>query len=219
MESISGLTNWRLSVRRESDGVTILRALTCDQKAVLPDELFGLPVTALQDHALAAGAAPAEGEELRILGGAESADWDNRNIKELTLPRALRQIGDYAFMNLRSMETLRFFDDLNSTGSGSFMNCQWAWRAVTGISVLMAIQSLVMIVLRNNGIGEGISISLVLEAILALVLPGCVIPLCMMETMRCHAIMKPGVMVFGIIIAVLSAINVVLLHKGAAKGE
>ena len=114
---------------------------------------------------------------------------------------------------------LTFLKTCGAKEDGSFMNCQWAWRAVTGISVLMAIQSFVMIVLRNNGIGEGISISLVLETILALVLPGCVIPLCMMETMRCHAIMKPGVMVFGIIIAVLSAINVVLLHKGAAKGE
>ena len=42
MESISGLTNWRLNVRRDDNGVTILRALTCDKKAVLPDELFGL---------------------------------------------------------------------------------------------------------------------------------------------------------------------------------
>ena len=124
METISGLTNWRLNVRREDDGVTILRAVTCDKKAVLPDELFGLPVTALHDHALAAGAAPAEGEELRILGGAEAGDWDNRNIVELTLPRFLREIGDYAFMNLRSMEILRFCDDLFSTGSGSFMNCR-----------------------------------------------------------------------------------------------
>ncbi len=124
MKSISGLTNWQLTVRRENDGVTILRALTCDQYAVLPDELFGLPVTALQDHALAAGAVPAEGEELRVLGGAESGEWENRNIAELTLPRFLRQIGDYAFMNLRSMETLRFFDDLSSTGRGSLMNCR-----------------------------------------------------------------------------------------------
>ena len=124
MESISGLTNWRLNVRRDDDGITILRALTCDKKAILPDELFGLPVTSLQDHALAAGAAPAEGEELCILGGAESDDWDNRNITELTLPRFLRQIGGYAFMNLRSMQTLRFYDDLDSTGIGSFMNCR-----------------------------------------------------------------------------------------------
>ena len=124
LETISGLTNWQLTIRREKDGITILRALTCDKKVALPDELFGLPVTALQDHALAAGAAPVEGEELRILGGAESRDWDNRNITEMTLPRFLQHIGDYAFMNLRSMETLRFSDDLCSTGSASFMNCR-----------------------------------------------------------------------------------------------
>ena len=124
MESISGLTNWRLNVRRDDDGITILRALTCDKKAILPDELFGLPVTALQDHALAAGAAPVEGETLRILGGAESGDWDNRNIRELTLPRSLQQFGNYAFMNLRAMETLRLFDDLYAFGSAGFMNCR-----------------------------------------------------------------------------------------------
>ena len=74
METISGLTNWKLTIRRENHGVTILRALTCDQNAILPDELFGLPVTALLDHALAAGGVPVAGEELRVLGGEESGD-------------------------------------------------------------------------------------------------------------------------------------------------
>ena len=116
METISGLTNWKLTIRRENHGVTILRALTCDQNAILPDELFGLPVTALLDHALAAGGSPTSGDEVRVLGGEESGDWDNRNITALSLPRFLQQIGSYAFMNLRSMETLRFFDDLCSVG-------------------------------------------------------------------------------------------------------
>ncbi len=111
-------------MRREADGVTVLRAVSCDRRAVLPEELFGLPVTALADRALACGAAPVDGEEVVILGGAESEDWDNRNITELSLPRTLRQIGDYAFMNLRSMETLRFYDTLLTTGSASFMNCR-----------------------------------------------------------------------------------------------
>ena len=124
METLRGLTNWRLTVRREADAVTVLRAVTCDRRAVLPEELFGLPVTALSDRALAAGAAPVPGEEVLILGGAESEDWDNRNITELSLPRTLLHIGDYAFMNLRSMETLRFYDSLLSTGSASFMNCR-----------------------------------------------------------------------------------------------
>ena len=137
METISGLTNWRLTLRREAEGVTILRALTCDEKAVLPDEIFGLPVTALSDRALAASAAPVEGEQVTILGGAESDAWDNRGITDLTLPRRLRTVGDYAFMNLRSMETLRFYDELQSIGSASFMNCRLfsrleLWRADSG---------------------------------------------------------------------------------------
>ena len=37
METISALTNWRLTVRREESGVTILRAVTCDKRAVLPE--------------------------------------------------------------------------------------------------------------------------------------------------------------------------------------
>lgn len=124
METISGLTNWRLTVRRDEGGVTILRAVTCDRRAALPEEIFGLPVTALHNRALAFGAAPLEGEEVCILGGAESEDWDNRNITELTLPQTLREIGDYCFMNLRAMETLRFHDSLQTTGSASFMNCR-----------------------------------------------------------------------------------------------
>ena len=124
METISGLTNWRLTVRREKNGVTILRAVTCDENAALPDEIFGLPVTGLSDRALAHGAKPAEGEEVTVLGGAEGADWDNRNITALTLPRGLQSVGDYAFMNLRRMETLRFFDGVRTFGSASFMNCR-----------------------------------------------------------------------------------------------
>lgn len=124
METLRGLTNWRLTLCRGAEGVTILRALSCDRRAVLPDTLFDLPVTALHDRALAAGAKPLEGEEVLILGGAEDGDWDNRGITELSLPRSLRQIGDYAFMNLRAMETLRFTDALEGIGSASFMNCR-----------------------------------------------------------------------------------------------
>ena len=124
METISGLTNWHLVVKREENGVTILRAVTCDENPVLPSELFGLPVTKLSDRALAHGAKPAEGEEVTIRGGAESADWDNRNIRSLSLPRGLESVGDYAFMNLKNMETLRLFDAVQSIGSASFMNCR-----------------------------------------------------------------------------------------------
>ena len=66
MEIIPGSGNWRMILRREADGITVLRAATCDKRAVLPETLCGLPVTALGDHALSPTAAPAEGEELLV---------------------------------------------------------------------------------------------------------------------------------------------------------
>ena len=53
METVSGASNWKLVFRREDTGVIILRAGTPDARAVLPEELLGLPVTALGDRALA----------------------------------------------------------------------------------------------------------------------------------------------------------------------
>ena len=47
METIYGSSNWTLTVRREKDHVVILRAVTCDARAQLPEELFALPVTVL----------------------------------------------------------------------------------------------------------------------------------------------------------------------------
>ena len=47
METVSGVSNWKLVIRREERSVRILRGVTCDERAVLPEELFGLPVTEL----------------------------------------------------------------------------------------------------------------------------------------------------------------------------
>ena len=69
METVSGVSNWKLVIRREERSVCILRAVTCDERAVLPEELFGLPVTELGGHALSPTApAGAEGEEVLVSG-------------------------------------------------------------------------------------------------------------------------------------------------------
>ena len=49
METISGLSNWKLTLRREVDHIQILRAVTFDRRAALPDELFGLPDNEITD--------------------------------------------------------------------------------------------------------------------------------------------------------------------------
>ena len=126
METVSGVNNWKLVIRREAAGVTLLRAVTCDERAALPEELFGLPVTALGDHALAPTAGEAEGEAVQVTCGpvAADAEWNNRNLRELTLPPALRRVGDYALMNCVGLKTLRLWDGVTFWGGGALMNCR-----------------------------------------------------------------------------------------------
>lgn len=153
MEIISGESNWRLLLRREADRVVILRAGTCDRRAVLPDRLFGLPVTELADHALAPDRQPAlnrqpavnrqsapdrqpafdrqstpsgEGEPLLITCGLPDPDavWDNRNLQDLSLPKSLTAIGSYALLNCSALKNLRLHDSVERWGGAVLMNCR-----------------------------------------------------------------------------------------------
>jgi hypothetical protein len=108
------------------DGITIMRAVTCDARAALPEELFGLPVTALGDHALAPAAREADGEAVLVTCGPVDADaaWDNRQLRELTLPATLKQVGDYALLNCGALTTLRLHDSVTRWGASALMNCR-----------------------------------------------------------------------------------------------
>ena len=126
METIGGVNNWRLTIRREREGITLLRAATCDRRAALPEELFGLPVTTLGGHALTPGHRPPEGEEVLVTcGPAGGSDrWDNSELEDLRLPDRLLQVGDYGFFNCTGLKTLRLRDTVRYWGGGALMNCR-----------------------------------------------------------------------------------------------
>lgn len=126
METVSGSNNWKLVIRREDDHIVIVRAATCDSRAALPDKLFDLPVTVLGDRALAPTARAEQGEEILVTCGAVSGNevWDNRGLEELTLPRHLERIGDYALLNCTAIHTLRFYDGIRHWSGGALLNCR-----------------------------------------------------------------------------------------------
>ena len=126
METVSGISSWKLTIRREAAGITVLRAVTCESAAALPETLWGLPVTALGDHALAPGAGPVPGQEVLVSCGPlpPDAQWDNRNLQDMTLPASLEQVGDYALFNCTEQKTLRLGDSVNRWGGGAIMNCR-----------------------------------------------------------------------------------------------
>lgn len=130
METVSGASNWKLVFRREGGGVTLLRAGTPDARAILPEELLGLPVTALGDRALApdrqTAPLPAGAETLQItcIPPEDGAAWDNRSLRDLTLPQTLKAVGDYALLNCSALSTLRIHDGVSRWGGGALMNCR-----------------------------------------------------------------------------------------------
>lgn len=124
METVAGGSSWRLNVLREAAGVTILRAVTCEEDAALPETLWGLPVTALGDHALAPGAGAASGVPVSCGPVPPEAQWDNRNLRTLTLPASLERVGDYALFNCGALRELRLGDGVQYWGGGALMNCR-----------------------------------------------------------------------------------------------
>lgn len=136
METFAGAHNWKLLCRREGDGVTILRAVTCDRKAALPETLWGLPVRTLADRALSPGAREEEGEEVALLcgSGADMEDWDNRHLEELTLPDTLERVGNFAFFRCENLRTLRLRDTVRRWGGSTLMNCRRLERIILTVT-------------------------------------------------------------------------------------
>jgi len=124
LETIYGSCAWKLVYERVDGGIKLLRAQTGEKHAVLPDELFGLPVIALGDHALAPTARKTAGEEVEILCGRNEPDRTNRDIETLTLPRGLEVIENYAFYGCSGLKSLELYGNIKQAGTELFMNCR-----------------------------------------------------------------------------------------------
>ena len=101
---------------------------------------------------------------------------------------------------------------------GSWMVCHWAGQAVLGVSVLICVLSLLCLILPDAKVKIGLSLSIIGAAALNALLPGYLIGTCMMESMRCNAVMKPGVMIISAVIAALALINIIVSAARSRKG-
>ena len=96
---------------------------------------------------------------------------------------------------------LTFIKPCGPAEDGSFMTCHWAGQAVLGIAALLAVNALIHMITSDAKVKIGLDLSMIPAAALAALLPGHLIPLCMMSNMRCQAVMKPGTLIFGILVA------------------
>lgn len=108
---------------------------------------------------------------------------------------------------------LSFFAPCGPKEDGSWMSCHWAGRAVTGTAALLLALALGKTIFRSREGKAAFSVSLILGSLLAMLLPGRLIGLCMMADMRCRSVFSPAVTAVSLCILVISLIDTVILLR------
>lgn len=121
---------------------------------------------------------------------------------------------------LLTVGTFTFFKACGAE-EGHFMNCHWAQNAVSLSGAVLAALSLLRLVIANRDIRTGILLGIFTLSVSVIFIPKTLINLCMMETMRCHTIFKPAVIITASVLAVISGIDAAagLVRSGKGNGE
>ena len=92
---------------QEKGQVTIVRYTAGEKRVEVPDQIEGLPVTAVGDYA-----------------------FSKTGITHLSLPHGVTRIGRYALYDCRDLGELSFTDSLRDIGAGAFTGCHHIGRIV-----------------------------------------------------------------------------------------
>lgn len=96
---------------------------------------------------------------------------------------------------------------------GGFMVCRWAGRAVTGLAAVLCVIAALRLLMKDARIRAGLDLAAIPTALLAALTPGRLINLCMMADMRCRSVMRPGILVFSVLILALAAADLIVNGK------
>ena len=90
------------------------------------------------------------------------------------------------------------------------MHCHYAQMNVFCIAVGMAVISLINLFTANRKLGAGLRVVDIILSVIALLIPGTIMGMCMMNTMRCYTVMKPFVTIMCVLMIIVSLIGIVM---------
>ena len=108
---------------------------------------------------------------------------------------------------------LTVFKACGPKDDGSWMTCHWAGQAAIGVAVVLLIIAIVHMIVPAAKVKLGLALAIIPVSILVAVIPGCLINLCMMDTMRCHTVMRPFIIIMSVITIILSVIDILVQRK------
>ena len=99
---------------------------------------------------------------------------------------------------------------------GSHAACYTASQAILAAGVVAFVASVAGIVVRNDLARCVLAVGAVLAGAFAVASPGALFPLCMMQTMRCHLVMRPFALVVGVVVCVCGIVAAVVAFRAKA---
>ncbi len=98
---------------------------------------------------------------------------------------------------------------------GSWMHCHSVQNTICCIGIALAAVSILLILISSRAAGIILSLAAVAACIISALLPGGLMKMCMMNTMRCYTVMKPFVLLMSIAIALVNLLNLYATVKKA----
>ena len=90
---------------------------------------------------------------------------------------------------------------------GTLGACHWAGQALLGVEALIAAMAAAAIFIKDSGMRRGLFLAIALSAFLGIMIPGILIRLCSMETMRCRSLMRPAMTIINILTGILAGVG------------
>ena len=96
---------------------------------------------------------------------------------------------------------------------GMWMHCHYAQMDVFYIALALAVVSLIAMLMKSKGAVLCLNILQIVGAVVALLMPGTIMSMCMMKDMRCWSVMKPFTTVMAILVILCAVWSLIAAVK------
>lgn len=96
---------------------------------------------------------------------------------------------------------------------GTYMHCHTVGNILQALAAVSALLALLSWFLKKRTFSVIADLGILAAGILMIALPGHIMSLCMMPEMRCRAIMQPGALVIGILLAAAALVDLIFAGK------
>ena len=98
---------------------------------------------------------------------------------------------------------------------GTWMHCHEVQKYLFIIGIILALLSVLGLAVKKRTAAILLDFASIIFAAVAVLLPGTVMQMCMMDTMRCYTMMQPFARVTGGVLILVSVIDIIKLFRTA----